>query len=37
MLRDLVIRKNNKLEFLYFLQKTLCPSKTTITFAYEVG
>jgi hypothetical protein len=29
--------KNYKLEFRYILQKKLCHSKTTITFAYNVG
>jgi hypothetical protein len=29
--------KKNKLKFWYILQKKLCHSKTTITFAYDVG
>jgi hypothetical protein len=29
--------KNLKLKFRYILQKTLCHSKTAITFAYDVG
>jgi hypothetical protein len=35
MFSDIVIRKNNKLNFLYFLQKTLRLGNTAITFAYE--
>jgi hypothetical protein len=37
MFPDIVIRKIINLNFDNFYKKTLCPGKTDITFAYEVG